>query len=397
MALTSYLLQISWTGKWNWIKTPLDWPLLCLLALCLLSSVFSVHPYTSIWSLILLLNYLTIFYLTLHLIRTRSQLRHFIYLIIGIATFLSVFGLFKRFGSNPFPWWNYTDISQSIFRLSSTFGNPDHLAGYMEMALPLTLGLLLWGYRGGKLILMIYLSCLTLTALVLSLSRGAWFGAMVSLAFMSIALLSDRQFQSKRLLLTLIGGFFVVAFVVLASTPVVERIRTFEQGERMPSLADRVKVWAKVVDLIDDYPVVGTGPGTFAVAYTRYQPPGLVSRFTMAHNDYLHFVSEAGLKLAVIMVWMMVALYRKGFQKLKNPSRFVRGTTLGALSGITAILIHSIGDFNLHIPANAILFTVLAAIVAAPIPEQDRQKNKWRSSKPTWQELLLDNGSNNTF
>ncbi len=38
------------------------------------------------------------------------------------------------------------------------------------------------------------------------------------------------------------------------------------------------------------------------------------------------------------------------------------------MSGITAILVHSISDFNLHIPANAILFTVLAALVVAPIP-----------------------------
>jgi hypothetical protein len=68
------------------------------------------------------------------------------------------------------------------------------------------------------------------------------------------------------------------------------------------------------------------------------------------------------------MVWMIIALYRKGFKKLKNPSRLVRGTTIGALAGITAILVHSFGDFNLNIPANAILFTVLAALAAAPVP-----------------------------
>jgi hypothetical protein len=43
------------------------------------------------------------------------------------------------------------------------------------------------------------------------------------------------------------------------------------------------------------------------------------------------------------------------------------------MSGITAILVHSIFDFNLHIPANAILFTVLAALVVSPIPESREQ------------------------
>ena len=88
----------------------------------------------------------------------------------------------------------------------------------------------------------------------------------------------------------------------------------------------------------------------------------------MAHNDYLHFISEVGLILVAIIIWMIIALYRKGFRNLQNPSRLVRGITLGSLSGITAILVHSAADFNLHIPANAILFTILAALVLSPLP-----------------------------
>ena len=68
---------------------------------------------------------------------------------------------------------------------------------------------------------------------------------------------------------------------------------------------------------------------------------------------------------------MLIVLYRRGFKKLNNPSRLVRGITLGAMSGITAILVHSIVDFNLHIPSNALLFTVLAALVVAPLPVDD--------------------------
>ena len=100
-----------------------------------------------------------------------------------------------------------------------------HLDGYMEMAIPLLLGLFLLGLKPGKLIFLIYLCCLLLTALVLSLSRGGWIGAGVSLVFMSVALFTNRYFERKRLLITLIGGFLAVTLIVLASTPVVERIR----------------------------------------------------------------------------------------------------------------------------------------------------------------------------
>jgi O-antigen ligase len=130
----------------------------------------------------------------------------------------------------------------------------------------------------------------------------------------------------------------------------------------------RLVGWRGVNKMISDHPLIGTGPGTFATVYTQYQPPGLANRRFYAHNDYLHFISEVGLALPVVMVWLVIALYRKGFKKLKNPSRLVRGSTIGAMAGITAILVHSISDFNLYIPSNAILFTVLAALVAGPVP-----------------------------
>jgi len=72
--------------------------------------------------------------------------------------------------------------------------------------------------------------------------------------------------------------------------------------------------------------------------------------------------------LMPIIILMVIALYRKGFKKLKNHSRLIRGTTLRAMSGVTAILIHSIVDFNLHITSNTLLFTVLVALVVAPLP-----------------------------
>ena len=369
IALTAFLLEKTWTWNWKWIRTPLDKPILILIILSILSTIFSLHRQTSIWSTILLLNYLTIFYLVIHTIRSRSQFKQLIYLIIGIATFLSIFGLFKYFGANPFPWWDYVDLKNAYAgRLTSTFGNPDHLAGYMEMAILLLLGLFLLDYKSGKLLLMIYLSCLLLTALLLTLSRGGWIGSAVGLSFMAVALLTSPYFQRKKLVGALIGGFFAVSVIVFASTPVVERIRTALQKEEEASLSSRLIVWGGAVKMIGEYPLLGSGPGTFAFAYTKYQPPGLKSHFTMAHNDYLHFTSEVGLPLIAIVVWMIIALYRKGFRKLKNPSRLVRGITLGAMSGITAILFHSVADFNLHIPANALLFAVLAALVVAPLP-----------------------------
>jgi O-antigen ligase len=372
IALALFLIERSLKWDWKWIRTPLDLPILCLIVLCLLSVVFSVHRLTSLWSFILLLNYLTILYLTIHLTTTRSRLKGLIYLIIGIAAFLSVFGLFKKFGMNPFHWWDYGDLKYMPDFLSATFGNHNHMAGYLEMALSLSLSLFLLGYRKEILFLILYLTILLFSALILSLSRGGWVSSLIGLTFMSIALLSSWYFRRKKLLIGSIAGFIILAMIILASTPVVERIMTVAEQEEEASFASRMIAWKGVLKMIGDYPVLGSGLGTFATVFTQYQPSGFATYYNMAHNDYLHFISETGLPLVVLIIWMGIALYRKGFEKLKNPSRLVRATALGAMTGITAILIHSVVDFNLHIPANAILFTVLIALVVSPIPEDNK-------------------------
>ena len=365
---TVLLLQKTSTRNWEWIRTPLDKPILLVLVLIAASCLSSTHPRTSFWATVLLVNYIVIFYLTVHHLRTRRRFRTLIFLIIGIATFLSLFGFFKKFAINPFPWWDYRDLTYGPEFLTSTYGNHNHLAGYLEMAFFLILGLFLRGYRGGRLCIVVYLALIVLTALVLSLSRGAWGASTCGLIFMASILLSSRRFNRKKLLLFLILGVSALLLLILASTPVVERLLTVLENQEDASFQSRCTAWKGVIQMIADNPLLGTGPGTFALIFTQYQPAGLGRRFMSAHNDYLHFTAEVGTLLLPLLAFMGFALYRSGFKKLKNPSRLVRGTTLGALAGITAILCHSLIDFNLHIPANALLFTVLVAIVVAPAP-----------------------------
>ena len=268
--------------------------------------------------------------------------------------------------------------------------NHNHFAGYAEISISVTLGFFLTGFRGGKLVLMIYMTGIMVVALALSLSRGGWIAFGLTLVFMAFALLTNRHFERKRFLISLVGGLVFVIFIILGNTPVVQRILTLPQKDADISFKSRLEVWAGIREMISDYPLLGTGPGTFGTAFTRYQPPGLRNHFTMAHNDYLHFTAELGLMLIPILIWMIIALFREGFRKLENLSRLVRGTTLGAMSGIFAIVVHSAADFNLHIPANALLFAVLAAVVATPLP---KSRNKYqRKEKPVsgrW-EVLQD-------
>ena len=378
IALSAFLLGKSIDWQWQWIKTPLDKPIIALLILSFLSAVFSRHRHTSFWAMILLINYIILFYLVIYTVRNRAQFRRILWLIVSIAAFLSIFGLLKKYVGNPFPWWRYDIVHEKAGHLISTYGNRSHLAGYLEMTLPIVIGLMITGYRNLRLFVLILFSGLLSLTLLLTMSRGGWISACTGILLMAFLLLSSRQFNKKKLVLSIITGAFVLMFIAMSSTTVIKRLNTLKQAQETVSLQGRQEVWNATLKLIVDYPFFGVGPGNYTNSIPRYLPPSK-SRFYYAHNDYFQFAAVVGLPVLAIIVWMMFCTYKTGFKKLKNESRLVRGSTLGALSGITAILIHSMIDFNLQIPANAILFTVLVALVVCPSPINSHQHNKDRS------------------
>ena len=128
----------------------------------------------------------------------------------------------------------------------------------------------------------------------------------------------------------------------------------------------RMRTWHGTLHLIKDHPFTGTGIGTFVTSFPRYRLSGVDGLHVYTHNDYLQVVSEMGIFVLAIIVWLLFGTLRTGFKTfLRTRSTLKQGITLGATAGIVAIVIHSFVDFNLHIPANAILFTVLAAIIQA--------------------------------
>jgi len=148
------------------------------------------------------------------------------------------------------------------------------------------------------------------------------------------------------------------------------------QQDTEVSLYGRLLAWQGTIEMIKANPLNGVGPGNYSKAFRGFQPPGLTTPYIFAHSDYLQFISEIGILLIPVIAWLIYSLFAHGFSKIKQAGQQMSGITLGAMGGIIAILVYSVSDFNLHIPANALLFTVLAAIVAAPGTEKKILKNQ---------------------
>ncbi|WP_242637376.1 O-antigen ligase family protein [Desulfobacter hydrogenophilus] len=335
-------------------------------ALGVWSTVMSPHPALAFQGLIMLAAYLGFFYLVVVAVKTREEQRVMVWVVAGTAAFLCVVGLLKRFDILVFAWWDYAPElgkNHGATRLSGVYVNANHMAGFLEMAIPLVLGMFL--IRSRSLEVRIGMVCLALFLIVcqaLTLSRGGWAATAVALVFMVTVLLLKKGFAHKRLVATLLVTVVVTALIVMASTPVVDRITTLTQGKIEESLTGRLTYWAGTRAMIKDNLAAGTGPGTFEVAFPPYQVPGLAVLPRYAHSDILQFPAETGISAIAVMVWLIYWFFRTGFIRLKSRRRQTQGIALGTMAAVVAILVHSCSDGNLQIPANALLFTALVGV-----------------------------------
>jgi len=264
-------------------------------------------------------------------------------------------------------------------RASGSFVNADHFAGYLVMCLSAGLGVLVGSLTGDvarswkqffrnvaewvlspRMRLRLALAAMVI-ALVLSHSRmgnTAFFASMLVTGAIGLAL-SKRGTRSMAMLiatLVVIDVFIVGAYFGVER--VVNRIEhtTLETENR-----DEVVIYA--LRMLNDYPVFGSGLGSFRVMFPRYRDPDPAELFTHVHNDYLEFACETGLVgialLGLLVLMSFLAALRA--QRIRYDP-LLRGISFGSMMGIMALMMHSAVDFNLQIPANALTFMLLLAL-----------------------------------
>ena len=111
---------------------------------------------------------------------------------------------------------------------------------------------------------------------------------------------------------------------------------------------------------------LGSGAGTFAALYPPFQPAGILAFVHRAHNDYLEWIVEGGL-LALIAIVLAIALYAVRVVLLARATERhrVHYLQVGAALGVLLMALHSLVDFNLRIPANAMMFAFLSGVLLA--------------------------------
>ncbi len=337
----------------------------------------SIDPYASWVHLRLSIAFIVFAGIVLAIVNTRQRIRLLSVVIVVSGVFQGVYGSLMTLSGVE--WGFFVPKQDYLGFATGTFINRNHLANYLVMCLATGTGLLLadlyqssaesWrehGRRalqallGNKFRLRIGLALMVI-ALVLTKSRMGNTSFFMSLLIAGFLWLLFTRRITKGSLLLLVSLIVIDTLIVGAwfgIEEVKERVETTTVATET-----RVEVNRDVMPLINDYLLFGAGAGTFYNAFTMYRQEDIVMTYDHAHNDYFQFLAEHGvIGCAPLIVLVLVSLFKSFRVMLTRKSLFFQAMAFAPLMAILAMLIHSVVEFNLQIPANAVLFIVLLVL-----------------------------------
>jgi O-antigen ligase len=141
-------------------------------------------------------------------------------------------------------------------------------------------------------------------------------------------------------------------------------------AETTRELPNRTYIWKDSMNMLKDFPVLGVGLGNFSLAYTLYKENAYWPHvYDHAHNDYIELATETGIVGFALVFWALIAFFRnlyrneKYFSSEKDPFSYY--ITIGLVSGMFGMFVHTITEFTFQIPANAYYFTFMLALTAS--------------------------------
>jgi O-antigen ligase len=322
------------------------------------------------------------FLITQTLIRT-THVRIIATILTGFGSCVALFAVLQSLSSNGKLYW----LRAPRFGgwIYGPYVNHNHYAGLMEMLAPIPLVFAFSKYAHGRKRWIAAAAAAFMGATIfLSGSRGGMAAYALQIAVFFWFLFRERTRNGVALVL---GAFLLVALLSVAwigGSEVTERISTIGSNNKQTEIGSDIRfaIDRDSLHMFAKRPVLGWGLGTFADVYPQFRSFYTNQLVNRAHNDYLELLTDTGIVGFGIGLWFLVATLRPAIRKARTWSGDVNGSVaLAALLGISGILVHSFVDFNLQIPANAMLFYVLCALAAADTRFRNPRREQRRHSR----------------
>jgi O-antigen ligase len=350
----------------------------------------SIAPHITLNEIIKHSSYVMVFILTLLLLNTKQRILNlantllFSSAIIGLYSLINYYtqGEYSIISSIP-PW---TAPWEKVAH--GTFSYQNHYASFLTLTIPLGYGLLYANIKNetnqqtgsdnfAKIINLVMsingLYLLSLLIMIIALfktaSRGGNAIFIISITMTSLCILFQQKKSKKEKVKKL--GLGVISILIISLIILTTGI-TDSLSERITSKGyapnGRDLMHQTAFSIIQERPLVGTGAGTYPVLQHKYKAselgPSAMSK--RAHNDYLELLSNQGIigfsLLGISTLLLVFKLFKQLKKNRSNKLKSLYGLQIASFCSVIAILLHSLADFNFHLPVNAVYFYFILAL-----------------------------------
>src|SRR5262249_4815947 len=312
----------------------------------------------------------------------KQRLRYMATFLAFYGLALAVFGLIQSFTWDGAFYWLRPTRATGF----GPFANRDHFAGYMEMLLPFPIALIATrAIKTEQRPLYAFAAVMMVIGAAASLSRGGILSLAVEGVFLAplayrsrsraragaitdtaAVVHSVRRALGVVLLIAVCGLIGALGIAWIGTDPIINKAAQTLTDVRNDQ-ANRISrqwIWSDTWDMIREHPLTGAGMGAYETVYPMYSHSNGRMIVAQSHNDYLQIVADCGAVGAILLVVFLVLLYRVMNRALRTEDRQVASVALACSAGVIGILVHSLVDFNLQVPSNALLFLFLTAMLS---------------------------------
>ena len=293
--------------------------------------------------------------------------------ITVFGTLYAMFAIIQGFLAPP-------DLLYGVVKTHGTgFGsytNRNHYAGLMEMLVPFGLVTSIsLSVPASLRLLSSFGSLVMLASIFASGSRGGMVAVVIALiVFVYHYWRHERTSSAVRTIMA--AAILASAFIGFFS---YERVASRSVMEATDSI--RLQIARDSLRLVAEHPVLGSGLGTFTTVYPQVRTFPTSLFVNAAHNDYVQLTVETGVLGMLCAVAFLFLVFQNALRHVHRARQnWFSAVTLAAMVGCIALLVHSLFDFNLEIPANAATFAFLTGLASAT-PDPDSKHDRERHAK----------------
>lgn len=291
-------------------------------------------------------------------------------------------------GTGTYEWVSVGGVQHEMpaWTIGDGFGSyviSNHFAGAMCLTMPIALALWLFGTRDRLPATARYGVCIATAAAAIwtvgTLADSRAGGASMLLTTLTLLSLAAEQRLWRRITTGAWAGYVAVLFLFCVAFfgPWTGVQQLLPEGLQRPlrSLRSDGRVVATRIagQILFDSPLLGSGLDTFGELQPTYL--GNVFLLHYAHNDYVQLLAETGVVgacIAAALAALLIARSRRFRREATPPFRCLDAGPWAALAGIT---LHSAFDWNLHVPANALLAAVVTGLAMSTVASRRRNSN----------------------